>query len=72
MASELVMEHLARELGTAPEALKELNMNREGDVMHYGQVGGLGAAVGEACLIEMPARCALQVWPGHTASCAAV
>jgi hypothetical protein len=45
MANELIMEHLAQELGMAPEVLRALNLNKDGDVLHYGQVGRLGAGL---------------------------
>jgi hypothetical protein len=38
MITETIMDHLSRTVGKTPAALRELNLYKEGETTHFGQV----------------------------------
>ncbi len=52
MIAETYMDHVARALGMPPAAVKELNLYKEGDRTHFGQVlEGCQVTASIACLL---------------------
>lgn len=51
MVAEVVMDHLARTVGKSSAAMRELNLYKEGDTTHFGQIlDGCQVRPGPPCL----------------------